>query len=246
MTDPAAPPAPAPKDSASAAEDLIDIFIAPSKVYERRAKASPMMPFLIVWVVLSALFFTGKGVLGPVFDAEIQGQLATQMKNNPQLTPDMVEKMKPMMAISLNVAGVAGPPIVMLVVALIAWIVGRFIMGGNFSYGTALLIVAFAWFPKILEGVIDLCQGLLLDVTKMSSHFQLTLGVGRFLDPATTSQGMIALLGRIDLFTLWVTVLIVIGLIHAGKVEKGKAVGAGVIIWCIGAVPALFALLRGT
>jgi hypothetical protein len=58
-------------------------------------------------------------------------------------------------------------------------------------------------------------------------------------------QGMLNVVGRIDLITLWITALLVIGLIHAGKVEKTKAIIGGVILWVLGALPLLPALLSG-
>ena len=82
------------------------------------------------------------------------------MKANPQLTPDMADKMRPMMAISFNVAGVVGTPILLLVIALFTWIVGRFFMGGALSYSGALLITAYAWFPKMLSSIIGMIESM--------------------------------------------------------------------------------------
>jgi hypothetical protein len=40
-------------------------------------------------------------------------------------------------------------------------------------------------------------------------------------------------------FTIWVTVLLVIGLSVTGKIPRAKAAIAGVIVWFLGAVPLL-------
>ena len=53
------------------------------------------------------------------------------------------------------------------------------------------------------------------------------------------------MIGRIDLFTLWVTVLLVLGLIHAGKMPREQAVLAGAVLWVLGAMPALWQLATG-
>lgn len=146
MTEPTAA-APTPIDNASMAEDFVDIFTAPAKVFARRAKASPMVPYFVVCVVMIALFFASKNVLQPIFDAQIQKQMALSMKTNPQLTQDMVDKSKPFMNIMITVSGVIGVPILLLIVGLVTWIVGRFFMSSTLTYGTALLISAFSWFP---------------------------------------------------------------------------------------------------
>ncbi|MFI5232251.1 MAG: YIP1 family protein [Gemmatimonadales bacterium] len=244
MTEPTAA-APAPTDNASMAEDFVDIFVTPSKVFARRAKASPMVPFIVVCVLSIVLFFATKNVLSSVWDAQMQKQMAVQMKANPQLTPEMMEKSKPITNVIINIGGVVAPPILLLIVALITWVIGRFIMGGTFSYGAAVLITAFSWFPRILEGILVIVQGLVMDTSKMTSMFQLQGGVARFFDPDKMSMGLYSALAQIDVFTIWTTVLVIIGLIHAGKLDKSKATATGVLMFLVGALPALWALLSG-
>ncbi len=244
MTDPTAV-TPTPADNASMAEDFIDIFVSPAKVFARRAKASPMMPFIVVWVVMIVLFFASKNVLQPIFDAQFQKAMAVQMKTNPQMTQDMVDKMKPMMNISVSIGAVVGIPVLLLVIALVTWVIGRFIMGGAFSFGTSLLIVSYSWFPKIISSVIGLVEGLTMDVSKLTSPFQLSLAASRFFDPATMSDGVYQLLGQVDLFSIWSAVLVAIGLMYAGKLDKSKATITAVIMFVCGCLPALYAVAMG-
>jgi len=245
MTEPSASTAPTPTDNASMAEDFVDIFVSPAKVFARRAKASPMVPYLVVCVVMIVLFFASKNVLSPIFDAQIQKAMAVQMKANPQLTQDMVDKSKPFMAIATNVGGVVGVPILLLIVGLVTWIVGRFFMSSSLTFGTALLITSFSWFPRIIASVITLVEGLMMDVTKLTSPYQLSVSAARFFDPAAMSDGLYRTLAQFDVFSIWSTVLVVIGLIHAGKLDKSKATITGVIMFACGALPAIWALLTG-
>jgi ABC-type transport system involved in cytochrome c biogenesis permease component len=46
-------------------------------------------------------------------------------------------------------------------------------------------------------------------------------------------------------FTIWVTVLLAIGLHVVGKIPKQQAAIAAVIVWVVGALPALLGALRG-
>jgi hypothetical protein len=50
---------------------------------------------------------------------------------------------------------------------------------------------------------------------------------------------MFQMAGRLDLITIWVTVLLAVGLAVTGKVSKGKAAAFGVLIWLVGSLPAL-------
>ena len=47
------------------------------------------------------------------------------------------------------------------------------------------------------------------------------------------------LMGRLDLITIWVTILLAIGLYVTGKVSKDRAVVFGFLIWIVGSLPAL-------
>jgi hypothetical protein len=59
------------------------------------------------------------------------------------------------------------------------------------------------------------------------------------MDPDTANPLLYQLLGRLDLITIWVTVLLSIGLYVTGKVSKERAVVFGILIWIIGSLPAL-------
>ncbi|MFI5310707.1 MAG: YIP1 family protein [Gemmatimonadales bacterium] len=245
MTDPAAAPTPAPPEKASLIDDFVDIFGSPAKVFARRASASPALPFLLVSVLVIGMFLVNKNMMAPIMDAEVQKSLDAAMKANPNLTPALAEQSKGMMQKFAVVGAVVFVPVTLLCLALVAWIVGR-VLGGTLSYGTALLIASFAWLPRVVEAVLNSVQALVLDVGKMTSHYELTLSAARFVDVSTASPITLALLGRVDLITLWVTVLFAIGLVAAGKVPKEKMVVAGLMMWVIGSLPQLYGAFRAS
>ncbi len=239
---PVAPPALAPEKT-GIVEDFIDILFAPARVFARRAAASPALPFLIVCVLLIALFFTARGALQPIIDAEMQKALDAAMKSNPQLTPEMLAQSRGMTDKFAVVGAVVVVPVSILVLALATFGVGR-ALGGSLSYGAAVTIATFASVPRIFDYAGVDVQGLVGDTSAMTSRYQLTLGVGRFFDPATTSPLLLAMIGRVDLFTLWVTVLLAIGLVAAGKVPRTRMILAGALMWLVGAIPGVWQALR--
>ena len=244
MTEPTAA-TPMPTDNASMAEDFIDIFVAPAKVFARRAKASPMVPFFVVWILCSVLFFASKNSMQPIFDAQLQQGNAAAMKANPQITQEQLDKMKPIANIFINVGGVVIVPILMVVIAVFTWIVGRFIMGGVFGFGTAVLIAAYSFMPKVLASIAGVVQAMLMDTSKLTSPYQLSISAARFFDPASMSMGLYNLLGQIDPFGIWGAFLIGVGVMYAGRLDKSKATITAVIMFALGCVPALFALAKG-
>jgi hypothetical protein len=147
------------------------------------------------------------------------------------------------MEASFKYGGFAAMPFVLLVLGGCVWLVAK-LLGGELGYGGGVMIAAFAYLPKVLESLLVSVQTLVLDTSTFTGRYQFSWGVGRFLDP-TMPQGMQNLLGRIDLFTLWATILIAIGLAYSAKVPKSKAYAGAAIIWVLGALPAIFQLISG-
>jgi hypothetical protein len=93
--------------------------------------------------------------------------------------------------------------------------------------------------PRVVGSVIAGAQGLLLDPSKLSGQMAISIGPARFLDPDTANPLLLQLLGRFDLITLWITVLLAVGIYVTGKISKERAVIFGILIWLVGSLPAL-------
>lgn len=239
-----APVPPAP-EKASLFEDLIDIVFSPAKVFARRAGSGFGAPMLVVAVLIGVLFFfNARGAMSGIFEVQFQRGIAEAMAQNPNLTPDMAEKGRGIGLIVMVLIGFASIPIAVLCVGLVTWGVAR-ALGAEFGYRAAAMIVAYAYVPKVIDQIVIALQGVVLDTSGLRGLFQLSLGVGRFLDPETTSLGMQQLLGRIDVFTIWVTLLIGLGISVVGRVPRAKAMAASVVIWAAGAIPAVWTLVKG-
>jgi hypothetical protein len=92
--------------------------------------------------------------------------------------------------------------------------------------------------PRVLGAILGGVQGLIMDPSKLTGQAALSIGPARFFNPDTTNPLLLQLLLRFDLMTLWVTVLLAIGLYVTGKVSKKQAVIFGILIWVIGGLPA--------
>ena len=97
---------------------------------------------------------------------------------------------------------------------------------------------------RIIDSVIQGVQGLLLDPAQLDGRFRLSLGVGRFLDPDTTSPLLLAFMGRVDLITIWITVLVAIGLCVTGGVPLNRAAIAAALVWFLGGLSLILPTLQ--
>lgn len=239
MTEPAAAP---PVERAALWEDFLEIFIKPSAVFERRKGAGFGIPLLILTVLFGLIFLGLQGAFEPIMHAENARALARVMAKNPQITPEMMEGREAMGAKLAPLFVTIGIPVTVLLVGLCTWLAGK-VVGSVASLGAAMMIATYSYFPRVLELLVSGAQALLLPEEQLTGRASVSLGVGRAMNPDTAPPVLLALLTRVDLFTLWVTFLLAVGLRVVGKVPMGKALAAAAIVWVLGVLPSLLGAL---
>ena len=240
-TEPPVPPP--PSKPASVWEDFIDIFYTPSTVFARRERSGFFLPLLVVTLLTGILFIVNSGVLQPVMDAEMGRAVSAMQRSGTTLTAEQVESMRSMNEKISKVAVFIFLPVGIFFTGLALWLTGKFVES-RATLGQALMVSSYSFLPRVVEGVTTSIQGLLLDPASMNGRYRISLGVGRFFDPDTTSPMLLAIIGRLDVFTIWVTVLLLIGLAIVGKIPRQRAAIAAVIVWFVGAIPGVLQALR--
>jgi len=235
MTEPTAAVAPA---KVSFWEDLIDIYLQPAAVFRRRQFSSVWPPMLFVAIAIGVIFFATSNTLQPMFDAEFARATAKAIAKDPRVTPDAMNKIRDITQTVTKYGIGVVMMVLMFVLGVAAWLVGK-LVGSKQTFQAALVVAAWSYMPRVLGTLINGVQGLLMDPTKLTGAMSVSLSPARFMDPDTGNQLLLQLMGRFDLITIWVTVLLAIGLYVTGKVSKGQAATFGVLIWVLGSLPAL-------
>lgn len=213
-------------------DDLIDTIVAPAKLFTRGPSVGFGVMVLFVTVLVTLLAVANRGPMSGVYDAEF-AKIAEQMRaSGPEMTEEIISATRTWTRFA-NVYGLALMfPIMMFCVGVVTF-VGAKVVGAELNFGGALKVVGFAFVPRVIEQISIALQGALLNGSEFISRGQYSLGPARFMDPAgslfQTGLGM-----RFDLFVLWSTVLIVIGVTKMGKVSMGKGVAVGLIAWVAG------------
>jgi hypothetical protein len=230
---------------ASLWEDFIDIFVSPSEVFERRRDSGFFVALIVFTVVSVVIYLIGRSVLQPIFDAEFARGVAAAVRKNPQINADqmaagqgMAKKFTP---IIIAFGSFFGP----LIVGVVLWIVSKFV-GARETIGAACMIATYAFFPRILGSLLGVVQAFVMDPSKLNGQYRITLSLARFLDPDKASPILVALLARIDLFTIWVTILLAIGLAIVARISRSRAAVAAIIVWVLGSLPALLGAIRAS
>lgn len=221
-------------------DDYLDVYVAPSRLFERRSDGKFGHAMLVFIIAAAVLYFATRTAMEPIISAEFERGMAA----NPNLTPEQMETGRKFAGVAGGIFVLIGTPVMLLLLGGIIWIVSR-ILGKALSYSQGATIATFAMFPRLLESVVSAVQALLMDEQTLNSRYRVSLGLGRFFDQQTANPVMLALLGRIDVFTLWVTILIGLGIKVMGRTSTGQAVVGAVLVWLAGSIPMLLQALRG-
>ncbi len=235
--------APAPAEKASVVEDFIDIFASPASVFRRRAEGGWGLAFVIVLVLGIGIWFLARPVLAPAIDAEISRAMAGAAKANPQLTAEQLETGRKFGEKMASIGAVVAVPLSIVLVGLVLWVGGK-IFGSKADVGQATMIATYAAVPRIIDTLVRAGQAYFKDPTTINSIWSLSLGPARFMDPDKASPVVFAIAQRFDLFTLWATVLLGVGVYAVGKVSKDKAALAAFLVWLVATGFGLLGALR--
>lgn len=233
-----AKPAPEP----SFWEDLVDIFFAPVGVFKRWAKKSFWPPLLFDAIAIAIISFFTFNTLQPAFEAEFDRNMAQQIAASGQKpTPQAEAAVAKSRDFVVNLGRYFAGPGILVAVFLIGagvWLVGK-LVGATTTFGTSVGIVAWSYVPRVLGSVVAGIQGLLMDPADMTSLQSISIGPARLMNPDTANPLLFQLAGRLDVFVIWTTILLAIGLYASFKVSKERAIAFGFLIWFVGSLQAL-------
>lgn len=228
---------------ASLWEDFVDILYAPSSVFARRADGKFGMPLLLLVVVGTVLVFLTKNAMQPIMDAEFARQSAAAMRRNPNLTAEQMASGRGFFETVAPFFFAIGLTFSVLATGVVLWLVGK-LFDAKASITAAIMIATYSEVPRLVQILVNAAQALFMSPEKLNAINSVGFNPARFMDPDTTSAVTIALASRLDLFTIWITVLLGIGIYVVGKVTKQQAAIVAVVVWVVGALPAVLGALR--
>jgi hypothetical protein len=228
----------APTEPTSFWEDVIDIFFQPAGVFRRRATKSVWPPMLLVAVGIGIIFAATFNTIEPAFAADFSRNMALAMAKTPQMTAAMAEKARGFAELTAQYGAGVITFISMFILGCITWVVAK-LLGARQTFHAALVVAAWSYMPRVIAAVLTAVEGLIMDPQNFTGMMSLSFSPARFMDPTKSNPVLFQLAGRFDLFTIWVTILLAVGVYVTGKVSKERAVIFGLLIWFIGSLPVL-------
>lgn len=234
----------APAEKSGFFEDIVDVFINPSAVFERNKSTGFARPALIQSVIFLVLVIALKNLVSPYFDAEFERGMATAAAKGQQIPANAMETSRKFAGYIAMVGPVIAPWMVALIGGLFTMIGSR-IVGAKLTYGQSASIASWSYFPAILGYISIAVQGAFVDQQTIRGVSDAQFGPARFVDPGAVSPALLGFLQNLDLFSIWTLVLTAIGVAVVGRTSRSTGAIAAVIRWGLFALVTLgFGLLR--
>ena len=215
---------------------LSGVIFEPKKAFEDIAVHPRWWPPLAIIIVLSIAFiFTFSQRVG--FDRFVR----QQMESNPKIQQMDAAAREQAAAMSMKitpvivyVAAVGALPVITLIVSAVFLLIFRTFLGAAVTFGQVFAVCCYALVPYVLSSIMSFAVLMLKDPDQFDLQNPSPTNIGAFLDATTTPKWEYSLAMSIDVFTLWVLVLIATGLsVASRKVSWATAMTCVVGSWAL-------------
>ncbi len=153
-----------------------------------------------------------------------------------QMTPErreqMLEQQTKYASVVVYFLVTVGTVVTILIVAAVYLGVFNLVFGAQLKFVTSFAIVAYAWVPLLVHGLLGILIIFLKDPATVDLKNLVASNPAAFLSD-DSSQWLVKLLTSFDLFVFWIMILMAIGFSAANpkKISFGKALGTIVAVW---------------
>jgi hypothetical protein len=226
----------------SVVEDFVDIFYAPASVYERRRDSSAWIPLIVVSVLLALLWLASADAMQPMMEAEYQRSVKATLEGNSGITAEQMAQGRAFAEGFGKFIIIVGTPIGIFFTGLGLMVTSK-LVDANVKLRTAVMIAAWAFVPRIIASILTAVELRVMRPESLDGAYRLAFSPARFLDPDTTSAVLVAIAGRFDVFILWTTLLLAIGLSVVARIPRAQATVAALAVWVLGALPTVYSAI---
>jgi hypothetical protein len=225
MSNGATPPGPTAESPLSEGERLINTFVAPAKTFsDLRRKPAWLVPWLLLAVahVIMALVVGQRVGFERLARTAIESspQAAKQLE---QLPAADREQRTTMVSKSIQYTFYASPVIILvagLIMAAVLMGIFNFMASEKFSFGASMGVVMYSFLPTLIATGIIVVSLYLGDPEGFNLDNPTATNLGALLDPATTSKFVYIMAKAVDLFNIWVMLLMGIGYAAVGRMRR--------------------------
>jgi uncharacterized membrane protein len=229
-------PEPEPKKMSEVAR-IGGVLFEPGKTFDDIArKPTWIVPLAMVIVVVLAMFAVFSQRVGWERMVRHQFEMSSRAAQMDPAQREQAIQMQTRFAGPFSVGGVIlGIPIVDLIWAALLFGIVKGIMNAPVRYKQVFAALVWAGIPGVISTILTIAVLYLKNPDDFNLQNPLVFNPGALMDPTTSSKFVYSLASSLDLFMIWMLILVGIGLKAAGgrKLSTGGAMSAVFIPWAI-------------
>lgn len=219
---------------------LINVFIAPSKTFtDLKRKPSWWVPWLVGAVLSMAFIALVNQKIGmeQVMENYLHGQPKTAERIE-KLPADQQQRVRNQMMMSFKYGSYAAPVFSLLGLVIISGVLMasfNFGAGAELKFGTSMAVVSYAFLPFALHALLAMGTLFAIDPEAFNLENPVATNLGLLVNQAS-SPGLYRLASALDVFSIWVIILMGIGFAAVSKLKRGTTmmtVAAWYLLWVL-------------
>lgn len=208
---------------------LAGVVVSPVETF-RDIAARPDVAFPLILVFILTLVTTMVTFPRIDFEPAWREQFEKQKMSEEKIEAMVanLSKFQQVLAIGGTVAG-----LVFLLAMAGVLLVAFKVMGGEGTFRPALSIVAYAWIPQVIAGLLAI--PLIIrrgSVAPQELPTVMKSNLGFLADPATNTT-LFAILSSIDVFMIWTLILLVLGFSSMSRFSRPKTAAMVISLWVL-------------
>jgi hypothetical protein len=222
---------------------LLGVFFEPGKTFADIAERPRWLVPLLIGILSAVLLIY-------LFNRHVgwESSLERAMDNNrfvQQLTPEQrqiaFDRQLRLMPVFSYLGAILGFPITLLLAAGLATGIIRGLLGTPIRFVQAFAAMAYAFLPRVIYAGLSISVMFLKNPDEFDLQNGFASNPGAFMDPQKSSRFLYTVASQLDVFSIWVILLVAVGLKAAGgkRLSFGGALFAVVLPW------AVYVLVRG-
>ncbi len=226
MSTPAVPPVTPEAPGLSEGARLVNVFMAPSSTFsDLQRNASWWVPWLIMSIV--TLIFVGVMQKQIGFDRIVRTQIsknAAAQDRFDKMPPDQKERQIALQVTITRYLSYASPIMLLISFAVISAILMalfNFGLGAEVPYGRSFAITVYAFLPSLIASILGIVVMFIADPDGFDVQNPVATNLGAVIDQS--HKFLRTFLTGIDIFNIWIMVLLAIGFSSNSKVKRGTA-----------------------
>lgn len=224
------PPSAAEPEKPNTFERVTGVLFNPGPTFESIAKRPNILGPLLIFIIVSVA-----SSIAVAMKVDFNALAREAIEANPNIPPDKAEGAVNMTKGIMKITMYTSPLLItlMLVIAAGVLLLAFKMFGGEGDFNGALSITTYAWFPRLIRGIL----GAIVMLSKSSlSIFELQNPVmsnlGFLFDPKTQPV-QYAIGSSLDVFNIWSLVLLIIGFSALSKLPKVRSAVIVIALWLV-------------